>query len=84
MDENPMNNDSYRAFKRTQRAARPLALGILFGLVALIVVGILTGNWLLALGFLAGFLVVGFLASASRSISVLRDGNPTPQGPVEK
>ena len=84
MDENPMNNDSYRAFKRTQRAVRPLALGILLGLAALIVVGILTSNWLLALGFLAGFLIVGFLASASRSISVLRDSDPTPPDPVEK
>jgi hypothetical protein len=75
MDENPANNASYKGFKRTQRAVRPLALGILFGLAALIIVGSLTGNWLAGMGFLAVFVVVGLLVSASRAMSVLQESD---------
>ena len=81
MDENPMNNDSYRAFKRTQRVVRPLALGILFGLAGFVLIVLLTDNWLIALLTLAIGVVVGFLSSASRSISALQKADPTSQEP---
>ena len=73
MNETPEIPDSLRSFKKTQRLVRQLALGILFGLAALILVGFVAGDLLLGLVLLAVIFVMGLLFAVSRSISVLQE-----------
>jgi len=84
MNNDPRNSDSFRAFQKTQRAIRPVALGILFGLGALIVIVLLTGNWPVAIGALVVIFVAGLLLSTSRSISALKEAESASQEPEEK